>query len=135
MRVIIDANVVIAAVAARGLCEALMELCLEHHQIIFCEGLLNEVENKLRDKLKVPSPIISDYLKFLRDNAKIYVPDQVEANLCRDPHDLMVLGLVSAGKVAVIVTGDKDLLSIKEYQGVPIMTPRCFWESNKKDLT
>ena len=44
MRVIIDSNVAIAAVAARGLCEAVLELCLEHHHLIIGEGILREIE-------------------------------------------------------------------------------------------
>ena len=48
MRVILDLNVFIAAVAARGLCEAVVELCLERHSLVAGEGILGEVEDKLR---------------------------------------------------------------------------------------
>ena len=133
MRVIIDANVVIAAVASRGLCEAIMELCLEHHHLIFCEGIINEVEDKLRNKIKVPPNIIADYLKLLRANAQIVEPGKVDKRDCRDPKDLMILGLVTTGNADAIVTGDKDLLVIKEYHGVRIMTPRIFWDFNKEE--
>jgi putative PIN family toxin of toxin-antitoxin system len=133
MRVILDANVAIAAAASRGLCEAILELCLEHHSLIFCEGILGEIEEKLRVKIKVSPPIISEYLKVLRNNATIFEPEHVEKAMCRDPDDLMILGLVSPGNADAIVTGDKDLLVIKEYKGARVMTPRTFWESNKKE--
>lgn len=48
MRVILDANLLIAAVATRGLCEAMVELCLERHSLIAGGGILAEVEGKLR---------------------------------------------------------------------------------------
>ncbi|RJR18713.1 MAG: putative toxin-antitoxin system toxin component, PIN family [Desulfobacteraceae bacterium] len=132
MIVVIDANVAIAAVAARGLCEAVMELCLEHHEIVLCEGILTEIEEKLRDKLLVPPPIIAEYLKILRNNAIVLEPEAVNPEVCRDTQDLMILGLVKPGHVRAIITGDKDLLVVKEYAGAKILSPRAFWELDKE---
>lgn len=128
MRVVIDANVAIAAVASRGLCEAVMELCLEHHEIVLCEGLLREIREKLTRKIKAPPPVIAEYLKVLRSNAEILDPSEVPAGACRDPGDLMILGLVDPGSVEAIITGDKDLLDIQEYRGARVMSPRSFWD-------
>jgi len=133
MRVILDANVAIAAAASRGLCEAIMELCMEHHHLILCEGILDEINEKLRTKIKVPPPVIVEYLKILRHNAEILEPEKVQKAVCRDPDDLMILGLVVPGKAEAIVTGDQDLLVIKEYKKARIMTPRSFWDSNKRE--
>ncbi|MBN1268504.1 MAG: putative toxin-antitoxin system toxin component, PIN family [Kiritimatiellae bacterium] len=132
MRVVIDANVVIAAAASRGLCEAILELCLEHHHLIFCEGILAEIGEKLALKLKVSPLVVAEYMKVLRHNAQILEPEHVEKSACRDPDDLMVLGLVTPGNADVIITGDKDLLVLKKYRRARIMTPRSFWESNRR---
>ncbi|NCP10224.1 MAG: putative toxin-antitoxin system toxin component, PIN family [Deltaproteobacteria bacterium CG_4_8_14_3_um_filter_51_11] len=132
MIVVIDANVAIAAVAARGLCEAVMELCLEHHEIVLCEGILTEIEEKLRDKIGVPSPIMAEYLQILRNNSSALEPEAVNPDACRDPKDLMILGLVKPGHVRAIITGDKDLLVLKEYAGAKILSPRAFWEMEKE---
>jgi len=133
MRVILDANIVIAAAASRGLCEAILELCLEHHHLILCEGILEEIKEKLRIKIKVSPPVIAEYLRVLRNNAQMLESEEVEKAICRDPDDLMILGLVAPGNADAIVTGDKDLLVIKEYKKARIMTPRKFWELNKKE--
>ena len=133
MRVIVDANVAIAAAASRGLCEAIMELCLEHHQLVLCEGILDEIEEKLRTKIKVPPPIVADYVKLLRGNAEMLEPEEVGEGVCRDPGDLMILGLVAPGKADAIVTGDNDLLVIREYKQARIMSPRTFWESSQQE--
>jgi putative PIN family toxin of toxin-antitoxin system len=132
MRVILDSNVAIAAVASRGLCEAVMELCLEHHHLILCDGILDEVGEKLKLKLKVSPPIIAEYLRVLRHHAEMLEPEMVAKTICRDPNDLMILGLVVPGNADAIVTGDKDLLVIKSYKGARIMTPRGFWEAQTK---
>jgi putative PIN family toxin of toxin-antitoxin system len=132
MRVIIDSNIAIAAVASHGLCEVLMELCLEQHQIILCEGIMREIERKLRTKLSVPAPVIAEYLRVLRNNAEMLEPETVPEAVCRDHDDLMILGLVSSGKADVVVTGDKDLLVLGSYNAAQIVTPRAFWESNRR---
>ncbi len=130
MKVILDANVAIASVAARGLCEAVVELCLERHALVMCEGLLAEIEEKLTRKLKVSPRIAAEFLKILRDHAEVLEPTKVEKALCRDPDDLMLLGLVEVSGAGAIITGDKDLLVIKAYKTARIVTPRAFWELN-----
>ncbi len=132
MRVVLDSNVAITAVAGHGLCESVIELCLEHHQIILCDNILTEIEKKLRKKIKVPSSVISEFLNVLRSNAYIFTPIPVNKKICRDSKDLMIFGLVDPANVNVIITGDKDLLVLKEYGMAKIMTPRNFWELNKR---
>ena len=41
--------------------------------------------------------------------------------VCRDPKDNMVLETAVAGKADVIVSGDKDLLTLHPFEGVPII--------------
>jgi putative PIN family toxin of toxin-antitoxin system len=132
MRVILDANVAIAAVAARGLCEAVVELCLERHQLIFCADLLVEIREKLIRKLKVPPPTVAEFLKMLCASAELLEPAVVAKHICRDPDDVMLLGLAETGRADVIITGDKDLLVIESYATARILTPREFWERNKR---
>jgi putative PIN family toxin of toxin-antitoxin system len=133
MRVILDSNVFIAAVASRGLCEAVVELCLEQHTLVAGEGILDEVGVKLRTKIKVPSRVVGEYLKFLRQKIELISPEKLDPKTCRDPNDLTVLGLVAPGDAQAIVTGDKDLLVIEVFKGVPIMTPRAFWEFSQSE--
>jgi len=127
-----DANVAIAAAATRGLCEAIMELCIEQHQIILCRGILDEIEDKLRHKLRIPRAIIAEYTKILESNAQVLPPEVIDSSACRDPDDLMVLGVALSGRADVIITGDKDLLTLKSFNGIQIVTPRMFWETNQK---
>lgn len=133
MRVILDSNVFIAAVASRGLCEAVVELCLEQHRLIAGEEILEEVADKLTTKIKVPSRVVAEYLKFLRQNVEVVRPEKLDPKTCRDPDDLMVLGLVEPGDAKAIVTGDNDLLVLGAFKGASIMTRRAFWEFSQSE--
>lgn len=132
MRVVLDANVAIAAAATRGLCEAVLELCIERHRIVLCRGILDEIEDKLRHKLRIPRAIVADYVKYLEGNAQVFEPAPIDSAACRDPGDLMVLGVALSGGADVVVTGDRDLLSLKSFQGIQIVAPRMFWETHQK---
>jgi len=46
--------------------------------------------------------------------------------ICRDPSDDMVFECAQNSGARIIVTGDNDLLSVEEYQGIRILTPRAF---------
>jgi len=47
-------------------------------------------------------------------------------NICRDRDDDHVLACALAAKAEYLVTGDSDLLEIKNFQGIKILTPREF---------
>jgi putative PIN family toxin of toxin-antitoxin system len=133
MRVVLDANVVIAAAASRGLCEAVFELCLQQHQLVSCTGLIAEIRQKLREKLRLPAGIVTEYLRLLHAYAELLPPAPVQRGVCRDPADEMLLGLVIPGRIDVIVIGDKDLLVLEQFETARIMNPRVFWESTRGD--
>ena len=126
MKIVLDANVVVAAFASRGLCESIVELCLHSHEIVLCEKLLDEILRNLRQKIKLPAGIVKDIGKLLREHADIVTPVPLARSLCRDPDDVKILGLAVAANVDCIVTGDKDLLILERFQGIPILTPRSF---------
>lgn len=81
-------------------------------------------------KLKVPAPVIADDLRVLRSNAHVLEPQTADPGVCRDPSDLMVLGLVAPGRAEAIVTGDNDPLVIGRFRQAWVVSPRAFWDHN-----
>ncbi len=126
MKIVLDANVVIAAFAARGLCESIFELCLHEHHILLSQGLLDEILRNLRRKIKLPQIIVAEIQGLLIEYATMEVPVDLPSDICRDPNDVEILGLAMAGQADCIVTGDQDLLVLKEFRKIPIVTPRAF---------
>jgi uncharacterized protein len=127
VKVLLDANVIVAAFAARGLCTAVFELCLDAHDILMSTELIGEVGKNLRKKIRLPEATVSSILKLLQDNGRWHSPNPVSPKACCDPKDLHVLGLADAGGAECIVTGDQDLLMLGRFGSCKILTPRQFW--------
>jgi len=128
MRVIVDATVLIAAVAGRGLCESLLDLCLEEHDLIVSAELLDEVHRNLIKKIKLPEAVAREFCGLLRNNADTATPAAGAAVACRDPKDLYLLGLCESTNAEFLVTGDRDLMESGWRGTTKIVTPRQFWE-------
>lgn len=128
MTVVLDANVLISAVAGRGLCEAVLECCLEEHDVVSSFLVLKDVREKLVEKIRVPEAVANEFLAVLSGNCRLIEAVQVPLGTCRDPDDLHLLGLAAASGAAYLVSGDKDLLVIGSFKGTRIVTPRQFWD-------
>ncbi len=127
MRVVLDANVILAAFGFGGICRSILDVCIDSHDLILSEHLLAEVHQHLQDKLHHNRSVAEDRVAILREAAIIVLPAEVPADACRDPNDLPVLGTMVAGHVDCLVTGDQDLLSLGQYGGREILSPREFW--------
>ena len=54
MIIVLDANVIVAAFATRGLCSDLFKFCISRHKIAVSQSLLNEIREILIKKIKLP---------------------------------------------------------------------------------
>lgn len=132
MRGVIDANVLIAAYAARGLCEAVLELCLSNDDIVLTSNILTDVHKKLIRKIKVPIAQTNEIVEFLKNNATVVVPAAVPENACRDRDDYDILGAAKCAAANYIISGDEDLLILGRFKETRIVTPRRYWEEFRK---
>lgn len=128
MRIVLDTNVIIAAFATRGLCADVLALCLSGYTLVISEFILSELREKLSEKLHLPESVIHEIISYLQDNSEIVVPEQISESICRDKDDDTIIGTAVSGKANFLITGDKDLLILINYEQVRILTPRAFWE-------
>jgi uncharacterized protein len=129
MRVVLDANVLIAAYAARGLCEAILELCIANDDIFLTAAILADVRKKLVRRIKLPAETADEIVSFLKANSEVVSPSEVPPGVCRDPDDNDILGAAKTTGADFIITGDDDLLVVGEYAGAKIVKPRQYWEA------
>ena len=108
MRVFLDTNVLVSAFATRGLCADLLRHILAEHDLITGEVIIVELRRVLRDRIKVPGPMITAIEQLLRDQIVVPKPSEPHPLPIRDPDDRWVLASAVAGKADVIVTSDSD---------------------------
>ena len=125
MIVVLDTNVIVAAMVAKGLCHEVVVRALGSCTVVTSQVLLDELEHMLRGKFTLGSASIA-FLEQLRLRVRIVEPPPLSVPVSRDPDDDLVLATAVAAGAALIVTGDQDLLGIGRYSGIEIVSPRDF---------
>lgn len=127
MRVVLDSNVLIAALATRGLCSDILRFTITNYTLLNSEEIWLEIERTLRKKLKLTSVLINEFRDTLSDCAIWDTPAPASLQACRDRSDLHVLGLTHKANCLHLVSGDADLTVLKRYHETRILSPREFW--------
>jgi putative PIN family toxin of toxin-antitoxin system len=125
VRVVCDTNVLVAALVAEGLCRDIVKRRLPAQDLSTSKGLLDELVKTLRRTFRV-EPRDVPFLKAYRERAGLVTPAKLERPVCRDPDDNLVLATAVAAKTHCILTGDDDLLILKSFAGIAILSPRAF---------
>jgi len=128
MRVLFDTNVLISAFVFKGFSAKVYDHSVLFAQIFTSNWLLAELEEKLRDKFNVPQRDISEIISIIKERATVVSPTSHMPDILRDKDDNHVLRAAVESNVDYLVTGDKEMLSLKKYEGVIIVSPREFSE-------
>lgn len=127
MIIVADTNVLIAALVTKGLCTEVVLHAIAQRALTSSAALIDELDDTIRRKFDV-TPAVARFLRLLRSEIVLVEPLTFERPICRDPDDDLVLGTAVAAKADAIVTGDRDLLVIKSFKAIPILTPRQYLE-------
>lgn len=92
--------------------------------LLFSQTLLEEfIEVAQRPKLKKYFSLIDlENLLLQIKNEAEFIEVASSVKLCRDPKDDFLLSLAKDGKATHLITGDKDLLDIKNFEKTKIVT-------------
>jgi len=126
MKIVLDTNVLIAALVAQGVCAEVLEHCVLRHTLLSSDPILAELREQLAKKFKYGAEEVDEAAGLLRSQMEIVNPVEINHPVCRDPDDDMVLATALAAKADCIVTGDKDLLVLQRYEKVEILSPSEF---------
>ena len=125
--VVFDTNILFSATGWRGNpFQCVEQARIGHIQAVTCPELMEELAEKLEVKLgfspEQAAETLADYLGFLR---VVSISKLLNA-VSRDPNDNMVLECALEGKAQYIVSGDHDLLVLKEFLGIQIVRASDF---------
>ncbi len=128
MRVFLDTNVIASATATRGLCADLLRTVIEFHELVVADCLVEETRRVLREKFGAPQDLIHDVVRLLTQDA-IRSEALPHADLpLRDPADVAIVSAAANGSAEVLVTGDREILDLRQVGSMEILAPREFWE-------
>ena len=133
MRVFLDTNVLVSALATRGLCADLLREILVSHQLVVSVPLIAELRNVLHTKIGIPQEIISDFEALLIQDGILSEDTTLTHVDIRDKDDILLLSTALNGNAQLFVTGDKELLALEKIQSMRIVSPRGFWEILKTE--
>lgn len=121
MRLVLDTNVLISAAFWKGPEWRLLQACLKgRHQLATSPFILDELRRVMADKFDVPDDDVGQYVMLLV-RAAILVEPAAELDVVKaDPSDNRILEAALDCKADAIVTGDRHLLELGEYEGIRI---------------
>ena len=125
-RVVLDTNVFISSIVFGGKPKLIINLLQEKKIVaVTTPILIAELLEILTKKFQFIPPKIALVQELLNENFTIVHPTEV-IDVVRDDDDNKVLEAATEGKCHFVVTGDKDLLDIKIFKNIPILTPEDF---------
>lgn len=125
-RVVVDTNVFISSILFGGNPRTIIEAWLSK-KYIFCLSphLKAEILNKLQRKFLLPIGAIKLIEEALDTNTKKYIPKK-KLFICKDAEDNFLLELAQEAQADYIVSGDKLVLELKQYNKTTIISPKNF---------
>ena len=135
VRVVLDTNVLVSAILLKGR--------LSRFQELWKSGTLSPVLSK---ETFQEFKMVLSYLKFSlsADEIKAVIEDEILPyfevidikekidGVCRDPSDDMFLAVAVNAQAPYVVTGDKDLLALRKYKSIDIVSPQEYLALLKK---
>jgi len=126
MRVVLDTNVLVSALIKSGKPRELIFKMVEREaQLVLSRNILEEflgVADDQRIRRYVDGVDIIAFLKVLGNIAKIVRVESRFKAVDEDPDDDLVLRTAKDGKAEYVVSGDRHLLSLRDFKGIKIVT-------------
>lgn len=126
LKVVLDTNILISALIYGGKPEQIYNLVLEKQIIAITSNILiAELLENLIKKFNFEQRRIEQLERVIKKHFIVVHPKKI-IRIVRDEDDNRVLEAAIEGNCGVIVTGDKDLLDLVNFEGIRILTSEQF---------
>jgi putative PIN family toxin of toxin-antitoxin system len=129
--IILDTNIHFSAFVFDREVLKLVDYCYQNCVVYLSDEGLQELKQKFfGEKIKrcaknYQVDVAREYVTKIEQETRIVSVSQT-SNLCRDPKDNMFLDLASAIQADYLITGDKDLLALENFENTQILKPSEF---------
>jgi hypothetical protein len=124
--VCLDAPVLAAAFATRGLCADVLRLVLVQYRLVCGRSVLSELRRLLTERLQVPTLSADQIIPFVREQAEVSNPSRPVAAV--DTAQGWLLASAMDAGADVLVTHRWALLQSRASLPLTVTNTRGFWE-------
>ena len=126
MRAILDTNVFVSGIFWEGnFCSQIIDKWKnKKFELVSTMDILEEFVETLKNfKIQMPDKMIEEWKNLIIENSVI-IKQKIKLNAIKDdPNDNKFLEAGISGNADLIISQDKHLLKLKEYQGIRIVNP------------
>ena len=134
LRVVLDSVVAVSAFLTEGLTADLVSQCQENVNLYTAEEILQEIRYVLlekphiRNRYTYSSNTVETFINYLTDISTVVTQLPKIRVIERDPKDDMIIACAVAASANYIISRDRDLLDLGNYQQIQIITPKEFMQ-------
>jgi putative PIN family toxin of toxin-antitoxin system len=130
MRIVIDSNVFVSSFFWGGHPREVFERIINGlDELYITDEIIEEILSVMNSgKFDTNNNEIEDYIKIIKKYSERIISSSVPESISRDKDDNKILQCGLDGNVDFIVTGDKDLLVLREYKTIKIINPKDYLE-------
>ena len=127
-KVVLDTNVLVAALGWKGPPHKIFLHCIDGLLNLHTSpALISELEKVLSyNKFDFSNDEIKEFVSLVIETAHIVAPAITLSVVTVDPSDNRVLECALAASADYIISGDKHLLSLHEFETIKIVAPDAF---------
>ena len=127
MRLVFDTNIFISALVIPGSRaeKAILRILDGADTLLISKPILDELLSTLARKFSRDPEALSQVAVMMMEMAELVEPRN-KVEVFKDDPDNRILECAESGRADVIVTGDKEMLLLKRYQGIQLITLRDY---------